>query len=202
MAKPKRVVEWDAIGLAYCGGTQSIAEIARKFSVATAGIHTKAKKEGWSRTAINQPGAIVARAKPETRKRGSKYAMRRMIGLVNRLTDELSNSLNQVDDKITPPTEQKFVADMLTSLTRALEKLTALERETREQSKIAGAADANDTSSGTSTDIWNELQRRMAGLAAAGAEGPDLEIAAGGVAASDNLDVAVLGAGGSAGAAG
>jgi len=202
MAKQKRVVEWEAIGLAYSGGTQSIAEIARKFSVATAGIHAKAKKEGWHRPPINQPEANVARVKPVTRKRGSKYAMRRMIGLVNRLTDELSHSLNQTDNKITPATDQKFVADMLTSLTRALEKLTALERETSEQSKITKAADANDTSSGTSTDIWNELQRRMAGLVAAGAEGPDPEIAATGAARADAVDVAVLGAGGSAGAAG
>ncbi len=201
MAKPKRVVECEAVGLAYCGG-EAISEIARKFSLATAGIHTKAKKEGWHRPPINKPGVKAARAKPGRRKRGSKYAMQRMIGLVNRLADELSQNLDQGDAKITPPTEQKFAADMLTSLTRALEKLTALEREMGEAAKTAGAADANDTPSGTSTDIWNELQRRMAGLAATGAEGPDSNVTAGGAAPSDIMDVAVLGAGGSAAATG
>lgn len=199
MTKPKRVVEWEAIGLAYCGG-EAIADIARTYGVALPSIHTKAKKEGWHR-----PGGKKSRVKaaaPATGKRGSKYAMRRMIGLVNRLADELSLNLDQGSAKITPPTEQKFVADMLTSLTRALEKLTALEREIGEAAKTAGAADANDTPTATSTDIWNELQRRMAGLAAAGAEGQDIEIAAADAAASDFVDVAVLGAGGSAGATG
>lgn len=170
----KRQVDWQAIGLAYAGGVEPVAQIARKHGVATASIYAKAKREGWGRPA-GQPAALPgaartapprARAKPA--RRGSKHAMRRMIGLVNRLADELSENLDQAAATDTPPTDQKAVADILNSLTRALKELTALEREASrqitggvEQSNMAGANDASDTSG-----AWDELQRRLARLAA------------------------------------
>lgn len=187
MTKPQRKVDWEAIGLDYCSGGK-LGEIARKYGVATPSILSKAKKEGWSPGETRKAGSGAARVRPvksAPRRRGSKYAMRRMIGLVNRLTDELTQHLDQTTETdqaapggnaqaSTPPTDQKFAADIVTSLTRTLEKLTQLEREAnrqsadgREQAKTAGA---NDASTGTSTDTWDELQRRLARLAAGKSE--------------------------------
>ncbi len=189
MTKPQRKVDWEAIGLDYCSGDTPVAEIARKHGVAAVSIYAKARRDGWGRAAPDQDkaaaaagaartartaNAAVRRMRRASNRRGSKHAMRRMIGLVNRLTDELTQHLDQTAESDTPPTDQKFAADIVTSLTRTLEKLTQLEREAnrqstegREQAKTAGA---NDASTGTSTDTWDELQRRLARLAAGKSE--------------------------------
>lgn len=184
----KRTVDWQAVALDYAAGLMPVREIAQKHSLASAGIYAMARREGWGRAAAPAAApraAVVRPRKPSAGAghKGSKHAMRRMIGLVNRLADELSQHLDQAGASDTTPTEQKFAADIVTSLTRTLEKLTQLEREAgrqgpvdREQAKPAGAHD-------TSSDTWDELQRRLARLAAASEKNRDSGVIEPGTAA-------------------
>lgn len=176
----KRVIDWDTVARDYHTLDSPVAEIARKHGLAAISIYAKAKRDGWARP-VAAGGAgnakvlprrkVAAKArKPAAQPEGgvnSGRALARMMNIVNRLADELEMHLDHPDDAVMNAAEKKGAADILTSLARALEKLTALEREARVH------ADAGETPGGMKGEVmagqeegWDDLQRRLARLAA------------------------------------
>ncbi|WP_404711497.1 hypothetical protein [Sphingomonas sp. MMS24-J13] len=49
MAKPKTTAEWQRIEIEYCGGEDSIREIADRHEISDTAIRKRAKAEGWTR---------------------------------------------------------------------------------------------------------------------------------------------------------
>lgn len=181
----KRKIEWEAVARDYHASDIPVAELARKYGLAAITIYAKAKRDGWARPGpIVAAGSVTQPVRPEivrrTRKRRLKppeninasRALGRMMGIVNRLADELEQHLDHPDKPGMSATEKKGAADILTSLARALEKLTVLEREAANQSGAGSVADlmTAETIAGAE-DGWDEVQRRLARLAAAKAEG-------------------------------
>jgi len=185
----KRKIEWEAVARDYHASDIPVAELARKYGLAAINIYAKAKRDGWAR-----PGPIVAAGKVKKPVRrgfarrarkprvkahvtpheniNASRALGRMMGIVNRLADELEQHLDHPGKPGMSATEKKGAADILTSLARALEKLTVLEREAANQSGAGSVADlmTAETIAGAE-DGWDEVQRRLARLAAAKAEG-------------------------------
>jgi hypothetical protein len=180
---------WDAVAREYHASDMPVVEIARKYGMAVITIYAKAKRDKWARPGkplvvqkIEQPVAAdevkapvrragKTRVKPQENINASR-ALGRMMGIVNRLADELEQHLDFPDKPGMSATEKKSAADILTSLARALEKLTVLEREAGNHSAAGGTADfmAAENMTGTE-DGWDEVQRRLARLAAAKSEG-------------------------------
>ncbi len=179
----KRKIEWEAVARDYHASDIPVAELARKYGLAAITIYAKAKRDGWAR-----PGPIVetgkvkkpvrrgfakrprtGRGKPQENINASR-ALGRMMGIVNRLADELERHLDHPGKPGMSATEKKGAADILTSLARALEKLTVLEREATVSTKAAEDRSAPENIAGAE-DGWDEVQRGLARLAAAKAEG-------------------------------
>lgn len=167
----KHGIDWAAVAQAFGAGEQPVAEIAREHGLAAITIYARAKREGWAR-----PGAAAAAATPNKPVRAGRPARRkgesgdvnaaralaRMMAIVNRLADELEQHLDSPEESVTSAMEKKGAADILTSLARALEKLTVLEREA--SARDAGNA-ATENLAGADGG-WDEIQRRLARLAA------------------------------------
>lgn len=170
----KRQIDWEQVAHAFIHTSDPVKEIAEKHGLATVNIYTRAKREGWERQLGQTPEArrrrALASAARSLRKRGNRRsgvnsakALKRMMGIINRLADELEWHLDSPDDSVTTSTEKKAAADILTSLARALEKLTALEREAK-----GAAAPAAAEAQMEEQDGWEEVQRRLARLTGAG----------------------------------
>ncbi len=179
----KRQIEWEAVARDYHASEIAVAELARKYGLAPITIYAKAKREGWARPgpiaaaeSVNQPvrPAIVRRAhkrrvKPPENINASR-ALGRMMGIVNRLADELEQHLDFSEKPGMSATDKKGAADILTSLARALEKLTVLEREATVSRQMTENKGQMENMAGAE-DGWDEVQCRLARLAAAKAEG-------------------------------
>lgn len=178
----KRVIDWEAVAREYHSNDAPVTEIARKHGLAAINIYAKAKREGWARPAARGGGAGKAKKmtrhgvssvkrKPAALPEGdvnSSRALARMMNIVNRLADELELHLDHPDDAVMSATEKKGAADILTSLARALEKLTVLEREARAHAATGGAdGPRNEENIIGAEEGWDEVQRRLARLAAA-----------------------------------
>ncbi|HAK62938.1 MAG TPA: hypothetical protein DCO82_06820 [Alphaproteobacteria bacterium] len=170
----KRLIDWAQIAHAYIHTGDSVKEIAGKHGLAPINIYARAKREGWFRDvaagAEKKPVAAKKKAPEILKQRGNRRggansakALKRMMGIINRLADELEQHLDSPDDSVTTSSEKKAAADILTSLARALEKLTALERE----AKGAAAPAATDGQT-EEQDGWEEVQRRLARLIGTG----------------------------------
>lgn len=178
----KQQIDWEAVARDYHASDIPVAELARKHGLAAITIYAKAKRDGWARPGpLAAPATVNAPVRTETVRRprrrrvksseniNASRALGRMMGIVNRLADELELHLDHPSDAKMSATEKKGAADILTSLARALEKLTVLERD-------AGRGQAEDDSAHTENlvgteDGWDEVQRRLACLATAKAEG-------------------------------
>jgi hypothetical protein len=179
----KRQIEWEAVARDYHASEIAVAELARKYGLAPITIYAKAKREGWARPgpiaaaeSVNQPvrPEIVRRAhkrrvKPPENINASR-ALGRMMGIVNRLADELEQHLDFPEKPGMSATDKKGAADILTSLARALEKLTVLEREATVSRQMTENKGQMENMAGAE-DGWDEVQCRLARLAAAKAEG-------------------------------
>jgi hypothetical protein len=176
----KRVIDWDAVARDYHTLDGPVAEIARKHGLAAISIYAKAKRDGWARPG-STGGAGNAKARPrrkvaaKARKPAAQTvgdvnsgrALARMMNIVNRLADELEMHLDHPDDAVMNAAEKKGAADILTSLARALEKLTVLEREARVHADAGGTAGAmQEQAMAGPEEAWDDLQRRLARLAA------------------------------------
>lgn len=170
----KRQIDWVQVAQAYIHSSDPVKVIADKHGLATVNIYTRAKREGWFRAmaAIPEKKPVAVKKKtPEVfRKRrirnggaNSAKALKRMMGIINRLADELEHHLDSPDDSVTTSSEKKAAADILTSLARALEKLTVLERESKGAKTVA-----EPDAPGEEQDGWEEVQRRLARLTGAG----------------------------------
>lgn len=173
-----KFTDWTLVAQEFNAGEKPVKEIAEKYGLAAITIYAKAKREGWTRPAQVDSGAggasVQPRAAPMPLKRVAKKgtvnaarALARMMAIVNRLADELEQHLDSPDDSVKSAAEKKGAADILTSLARALEKLTVLEREARIKD---GGNDVTENSAGTNGG-WDEIQRRLARLSA-GTETP------------------------------
>jgi len=177
----KRQIDWEAVARDYHSNDGPVTEIARKHGLAAISIYAKAKREGWARPAaiggsVKIPGKPVRRAlsraqrKPASLPAGdanSGRALARMMNIVNRLADELEQHLDHPGDAVMSAVEKKGAADILTSLARALEKLTVLEREARVHADTGVADETQQEENITGPEeSWDELQRRLARLAA------------------------------------
>ncbi len=179
----QRSIDWDSVARDYHTRDVPVAEIARKHGMAAITIHAKAKRDGWARPsplitaqaakAPARPASVSVsrkgRAKPQENINASR-ALGRMMGIVNRLADELEQHLDHPEKPGMSATEKKGAADILTSLARALEKLTVLERDATQGAKPAQDQGAPEMIA-EAEDGWDEVQRRLARLAAAKAEG-------------------------------
>lgn len=174
-----RRIDWEAVARDYAVSDAPATEIARKHGLAAKSIYARAKREGWARsgpagsTKVKKP---VPRT-PARKTRQPAYApeedvnsgraLSRMMNIVNRLADELERHIDLPDEQVMSATEKKGAADILTSLARALEKLTVLEREAR---AYAGSPPTEVGSGGEviagAEEGWDELQRRLDRLAA------------------------------------
>ncbi len=181
----KRQIDWEAVAREYNASDMPVTELARKHGLAPINIYAKAKRDGWARPSashdagkVKKPVRRVVAKVPRTPTVlpegdvNSSRALARMMGIVNRLADELEQHLDHPGKPGMSATEKKGAADILTSLARALEKLTVLEREAANQSGAGSVADlmTAETIAGAE-DGWDEVQRRLARLAAAKAEG-------------------------------
>lgn len=61
MAKPRKIIDWEAIKREYKAGQLSVREIASQFDCSHTGIQKKAKKNGWKRNLIKDVKKEVAR---------------------------------------------------------------------------------------------------------------------------------------------
>ena len=179
----QRLIDWEAVARDYHASDRPVAEIARKHGLAAITIYAKAKRDGWARPApvvAGQPVKASAhpesaaasrkpRAKPKENINASR-ALGRMMGIVNRLADELEQHLDHPSEPSMSAVEKKGAADILTSLARALEKLTALERDATQGARVVQDQNAPEILAGAE-DGWDEVQRRLARLAAAKTEG-------------------------------
>lgn len=174
-------IDWEAVAREYHSYDGPVTEIARKHGLAAISIYAKAKREGWARPAPNsgktiKPGKPVRKNKSRVKRKpaalpegdvNSSRVLARMMNIVNRLADGLEQHLDHPGAAVMSAVEKKGAADILTSLARALEKLTVLEREAFAH---AGAGGAGDTQNGQNApgpeESWDELQRRLARLAA------------------------------------
>ncbi len=185
----KRQIDWEAVAKEYHASDMPVPEIACKHGLAPITIYAKAKRAGWARpggsglkTKDNSRAATKREfGKPSNRSANkpgemphetinSSRALGRMMGIVNRLADELERHLDHPDKPGMSATEKKGAADILTSLARALEKLTVLEREATVSAKVAEERGQQENMAGAE-DGWDEVQCRLARLAAAKAEG-------------------------------
>ncbi len=173
----KRQIDWEAVARDYHASDVPVAELARKHGLAPITIYAKARRDGWAR-----PGPMVvagtAKALVENdtvkqpRKRRRKMpenitasrALARMMGIVNRLADELEQHLDYPDKPGMSAIEKKGAADILTSLARALEKLTVLERDAMVSGQTPEDKGQMENMAGAE-DGWDEIQRRLARLA-------------------------------------
>ncbi len=174
-----RRIDWEAVARDYAVSDAPATEIARKHGLAAKTIYARAKREGWARPGPGS-GVKIKKTVPRTpvRKAGrasyapsgdvnSGRALSRMMNIVNRLADELERHIDLPDEQVMSATEKKGAADILTSLARALEKLTVLEREARAYagSPPMEARPAEEVIAGAE-EGWDELQRRLDRLAA------------------------------------
>lgn len=179
----KRKIEWEAVARDYHASDAPVAELARKHGLAAITIYAKAKRDGWARPGplvaagtVNAPVRTESAGRPRRRRVkppkniNASRALGRMMGIVNRLADELELHLDHPDKPGMSATEKKGTADILTSLARALEKLTVLERDAGCRGQIAEDRGQRENIAGAE-DGWNEVQRRLARLAAAKTEG-------------------------------
>ena len=181
----KRQIDWEAVARDYHAGAMPMPEIARKHGLAPVSIYARANRDGWGR-----PGPASETAKPvkpacctpiKNRRLKSGMAggdvnaaraLGRMMNIVNRLADELELHLDHPNEGVMSATEKKGAADILTSLARALEKLIVLEREAGAYPGSVNEADAIAAGNNLGAqDGWDEVQRRLARLAAATPEG-------------------------------
>lgn len=184
----RRQIDWDAVAREYNASDMPVAEIACKHGLSPINIYAKAKRDGWARPGVT---GDTGKAKKPVRRRLSKRAgsppkkpavisygdvnssraLGRMMGIVNRLADELEQHLDHPKKPGMSATEKKGAADILTSLARALEKLTVLEREA---SNHPGAdkqtENVKEANIAGADDCWEEVQRRLARYAAGAAK--------------------------------
>ncbi|MEQ1887580.1 MAG: hypothetical protein ABL951_00190 [Alphaproteobacteria bacterium] len=180
----KRQIDWEAVSRDYHAGAMPVPEIARKHGLAPVSIYAKANRCCWARPGTSdtvKPGKPARR--PSIKNRRLKFAMAggdvnaaralaRMMNIVNRLADELELHLDHPNEGVMSATEKKGAADILTSLARALEKLIVLEREAGAHPGSVIEADAIMAENNLGAlDGWDEVQRRLARLAAATPEG-------------------------------
>lgn len=182
----KRQIDWEAVARDYHASEIAVAELARKHGLAAITIYAKAKRDGWARpgllgapTIVNEPVRCETVRRPRRRRLKSaeninaSRALGRMMGIVNRLADELEQHLDYPEKPGMSATDKKGAADILTSLARALEKLTVLERHANGREQIAeniaprhAGQEANNENPVGTEDGWDDVQRRLARLAA------------------------------------
>lgn len=218
--------DWAEIERAYEETDLSLRKLGKRFGIGRDAIGHRARRDGWKVNAARWK----ALAKTE-RLRAGQRRLRALTGgpaavrqrgtadqlhrLVRRLAHEVERRLDGVSDDASGLNARESMAQMLNALTRAVSGLAALERRRSPGQGRAASGQArgerngnmqgaeNGGGGGLGADAaWDEVERRLARLAAEGGAGavPERPAAerAGGAAES----VAVLGAAGPVGAGG
>lgn len=169
-----RRIDWRQVRADYEVGGQSIAAIARRHGIARSTLYRQRRRQGWvSGGELPSRAGTVEQALATPLGPDALRAATRMIAIVNRMTDQLDTVLAESDMRAMSAADRKGLSDLVTNLTRALEKLTVLERaEDLVDAAPAAKADSAEAESRVH-DIWDDLQRRLARLADAGGTDPD-----------------------------
>lgn len=161
-----RRIDWHQVRAEYEAGGQSIAAIARRHGISRSTLYRQRRRQGWQcgvQTASqNRDQEVQASRVPAD---GAARASMRMIAIVNRMTDQLDAVLAESDMSAMSAADRKGLSDLVTNLTRALEKLSALERADDLADAATGARPENTEAESRAHDIWDDLQRRLARLA-------------------------------------
>lgn len=159
-------IDWRQVRADYEAGGQSIAAIARRHGMSRSSLYRQRRRQGWQCGAqiASQKGDPAAQA-PRALADGAVRASARMIAIVNRMTDQLDAVLAENDMSAMSAADRKGLSDMVTNLTRALEKLSALERADALADAATGSRSENPEAESHVHDIWDDLQRRLARLA-------------------------------------
>lgn len=169
-----RRIDWRQVRAEYEAGGQSIAAIALRHGIARSTLYRQRRKQGWERGMEIPPLNGSAEQIPaKAPVQGAARASARMIAIVNRMTDQLERLLAQSDMSAMSSADRKGLSDLVTNLTRALEKLTALERAGDLADAASGAQVESAEAESRAHDIWDDLQRRLARLADTGGTDAD-----------------------------